>query len=428
MQRHAILACALAMAVAGPASGEDFDWRAHEGETITFLSSNHPWSNNVLEFKDEFEDLTGMTVKVDTYGEQQMRQRLVTVMNARSDEIDVFMSLPSREGPQFAKAGWYTDLNPYLEAAPASYDAGDLSSALISAGTFDGLLSTIPLNIEGPIMYYRTDIMSECGVDTPQSIADLVTAAKALKACKPDKVAFSSRGLKPAMPYTYSVFFHNMGGHYVVDGKSAFCSEAGLEALEVYGELLRDYGPAGVVNNSYPQITALYRSGEAIMSFGSSNEFGPVMEDGARLNDTKLDLLPPGPGGSHPTVIGWGVAISEFSSKKDPAWLFLQWSTGPEMQARLALRGLAPPRSKVAESPDYKAWLEEVPLRLEWFDTIKRAAQTGTSEIGFPIIANPQSREYIGQAANETMLGEKSAADACAAANVELQRLVDRDG
>ena len=30
-----------------------------------------------------------------------MRQRLVTVMNSRSDEVDVFMSLPSREGLQF---------------------------------------------------------------------------------------------------------------------------------------------------------------------------------------------------------------------------------------------------------------------------------------------------------------------------------------
>ena len=39
-----------------------------------------------------------------------MRQRLVTVMNAKSSEIDVFMSLPSREGEQFAKAGWYADL------------------------------------------------------------------------------------------------------------------------------------------------------------------------------------------------------------------------------------------------------------------------------------------------------------------------------
>ena len=47
-----------------------------------------------------------------------MRQRLVTVMNAKSSEIDVFMSLPSREGEQFARAGWYADLMPFVKNAP----------------------------------------------------------------------------------------------------------------------------------------------------------------------------------------------------------------------------------------------------------------------------------------------------------------------
>jgi multiple sugar transport system substrate-binding protein len=35
-----------------------------------------------------------------------MRQRLLTVLNAKSSEIDVFMTLPSREGEQFSAAGW----------------------------------------------------------------------------------------------------------------------------------------------------------------------------------------------------------------------------------------------------------------------------------------------------------------------------------
>ena len=56
-----------------------------------------------------------MTLKVDGYQEQQMRQRLVTVMNAHSDEVDVFMTLPSREGEQFAAAGWYADLSADVE-------------------------------------------------------------------------------------------------------------------------------------------------------------------------------------------------------------------------------------------------------------------------------------------------------------------------
>ena len=88
----------------------DFDWKKFQGKTITFLANNNPVSQALLTYKADFEKLTGITLKVDGYQEQQMRQRLVTVMNAHSDEVDVFMTLPSREGEQFAAAGWYGDL------------------------------------------------------------------------------------------------------------------------------------------------------------------------------------------------------------------------------------------------------------------------------------------------------------------------------
>src|SRR5258708_23293775 len=98
-------------AVTTAARAADFDWKKFQGKTVTFLANNNPVSQALLLNKDDFEKLTGMTLKVDGYQEQQMRQRLVTVMNAHSDEVDVFMTLPSREGEQFAAADWYGDLS-----------------------------------------------------------------------------------------------------------------------------------------------------------------------------------------------------------------------------------------------------------------------------------------------------------------------------
>ena len=89
-------------AVTTAARAADFDWKKFQGKTVTFLANNNPVSQALLTYKGDFEKLTGMTLKVDGYQEQQMRQRLVTVMNAHSDEVDVFMTLPSREGEQFA--------------------------------------------------------------------------------------------------------------------------------------------------------------------------------------------------------------------------------------------------------------------------------------------------------------------------------------
>src|SRR5260370_34692734 len=86
--RVAVIVFALG-AVTTAASAADFDWKKFQGKTITFLANNNPVSQALLVYKGNFEKLTGMTLKVDGYQEQQMRQRLVTVMNARSDEVDV---------------------------------------------------------------------------------------------------------------------------------------------------------------------------------------------------------------------------------------------------------------------------------------------------------------------------------------------------
>lgn len=421
-------AVVLSLLVASSVHAQEFKWRKHEGKTVTFLVNNNPIGNALVKLKPEFEKLTGITVKVDGYQEQQMRQRLVTVMNARSDEVDLFMSLPSREGLQFAKAGWYADLNEFIKGAVAKdYDFKDLSAGMVADATYDGRVMGLPLNIEGPVVYYRKDLLQKCGVAVPRTLAELDAAAAKLKACDANVAPFVSRGLKPAAPFTFSVFLHNHGGSYMKDRKSQLCSPAGQAALGQYSKLLKDYGPPGVVNYSFPQISSLYREGRAFMAFESTNELRNVMDGGARLNDTGIMPLPAGPGGSKPTVIGWTLSVSAHSRNKEAAWYFLQWATSRGVQEKMALEGIAPPRASVANDPDFRKWIDEVPVRREWIAALNTLSQTGVSEVGYPIVANPASREPIGQAINELILGQKTVAQACADADTALNALIAKE-
>jgi multiple sugar transport system substrate-binding protein len=407
------------------ARAADFDWKKFQGKTVTFLANNNPISQALLTHKADFEKLTGITLKVDGYQEQQMRQRLVTVMNAHSDEVDVFMTLPSREGQQFAAAGWYADLTSMSKSEVAGdYDYAGLSQALLKAATYDGKLTSMPMNIEGPILYYRTDVLKKCGVDEPKSIADVEAAAKKIKACDTSITPFVSRGLKPALPYTFSNVMHNIGGSYMANGKSALCSPKGKEALDTYSRLLRDYGPPGVVNYSFPQISALYRAGRAAMSFESSNELRTVMEGGERLKDTTLIPFPAGEAGQVPTAIGWGMAVSAHSKQPDAAWYFVQWATSPTVQKQMAVQGIAPPRSAVANDPEYRKWIDEEPVRKQWQAALDVLAAKGSSEVGYPIVANPESREFIGQAVQDLILKQKTVDQACADADKGLDALI----
>ncbi|QHJ01140.1 extracellular solute-binding protein [Xylophilus rhododendri] len=425
--RRTLLVLAAA-ACAGGVHAQEFNWKKHQGKTLTFLANNNPVANALLKYKAEFEQQTGMTLKVDSYQEQQMRQRLVTVMNSRSDEVDVFMSLPSREGLQFAKAGWYADLSELVKTASArDYDFGDLSAGMLKDASYGKQLTGIPMNVEGPVLYYRKDLLQKCGVALPRNLGELEAAAGKLKACDAGVTPFVSRGLKPALPFTYSVFLHNMGGQYMQDGKSQLCSKPGQDSLALYAKLLKDFGPPGVVNYSFYQISSLYREGKAAMAFESSNELRNVMEGGARLKDTGVAVLPAGPGGSHPTVIGWTMSVSAHSKNKEAAWYFVQWATSPAVQARLALDGVAPPRSAVSQAAGYKAWTDEQPVRAEWVAAVNELSRTGTSEVGYPIGANPASRDFIGQAATELILGQKTVAQACADADKQLDALIAKD-
>jgi multiple sugar transport system substrate-binding protein len=413
------------VAVSAQAGAAEFDWKKFQGKTVTFLANNNPVAQALLTYKGDFEKLTGMTLKVDGYQEQQMRQRLVTVMNAHSDEVDVFMTLPSREGEQFAAAGWYGDLSAMAKGDVAKeYDSAGLSQALLKAATFGGKLTSMPMNIEGPIFYYRTDIFKKCGIEKPATIKDVEAAATKIKACDSSVTPFVSRGLKPAVAYTFSNVLHNIGGSYIANGKSNLCSPKGKEALDTYSRLLRDFGPPGVVNYSFQQISALYRGGRAAMSFESSNELRTVMDGGARLKDTTLIPFPAGEAGQVPTVIGWGMAVSSHSKQPDAAWYFVQWATSPAVQKKMALQGIAPPRPSVANDPEYRKWIDEEPVRKEWQAALDVLATKGTSEVGYPIVANPESREFIGQAVQDLILKQKTVEQACADADKALDALI----
>ena len=412
-------------AVSAEVRAAEFDWKKFQGKTVTFLANNNPVAQALLTNKDDFEKLTGMTLKVDGYQEQQMRQRLVTVMNARSDEVDVFMTLPSREGEQFAAAGWYADLSAMAKGeVTKEYDSAGLSQALLKSATFGGKLTSMPMNIEGPIFYYRTDIFKKCGIEKPASIKDVEAAAEKIKACDSSVTPFVSRGLKPAIAYTFSNVLHNIGGSYIVNGKSSLCSPKGKEALDTYSRLLRDFGPPGVVNYSFQQISALYRGGRAAMSFESSNELRTVMDGGARLKDTALMPFPAGEAGQVPTVIGWGMAVSSHSKQPDAAWYFVQWATSPAIQKKMALQGIAPPRPSVATDPEYRKWIDEEPVRKDWQAALDVLATKGSSEVGYPIVANPESREFIGQAVQDLILKQKTVDQACADADKALDALI----
>ncbi len=308
----AALGLASAMLPACAQQPAPFNWKRYDGATITFLSENHPWPSAVLPYLDEFKKLTGITVRVETFVEAQAHQRLNTLLQQHSSDIDVYMALKARDGRLYYTSGWDYDLTPFLKdptmTAPG-YDLDDFYANLLELPVYGNKVVVIPLNIEGPILEWRQDVFDACHLQPPKTLEEIEPLAAKLKACRPDLVAFVSRGLRSALSYTFVPFFYNFGGNYDhIMQHQAYCSSAGEKALGYYTELLNKYGPPGVANYTFYQITDIFGQGRAAMSFESSNEFGKTIAYPHRADDTALEVLPPGAENdvSKPLVIDWG--------------------------------------------------------------------------------------------------------------------------
>ena len=435
--RQMLWAAALTSCVATAAMAQQpaqFDWKRYNGQTINFLSSNHPWPNALAEYIPEFTKLTGIQIKIDTYNENQMRQRLTTLMQTQSSSTDLFMTTPTREGRLFTTAGYYLDLKPLLndpKMTPPDYNYADFSPVITRTSTINNITLGIPLNIEGPVVTYRRDIFDACHLSFPATIEDMLTTAAALKACKPDIVPFTTRGLKEALNFTFGPVLNSFGGSYdkPIDG-AYLCNPPGIKAIQFYADILDKYGPPGVSNYTFYQTSELMGQGHAAMSLESTNEYGKVSGYDGRAQDTSVALLPPGKesGAQRPTVIGWHIAIPASSRKSGPAWYFILWATSAEMEARLAPKGIAPPRTSVFESKPFLDWAAQYKGRQEWLAALRMLAAKATGTVTPPTDRAPEMSTVIGTAVSRVMLHEVDAKIAACDAEPQIKALLGAQG
>jgi multiple sugar transport system substrate-binding protein len=338
------------------------------------------------------------------------------------------MSLTSREGAIFERAGWYADLAPMItdkKMTMPDFNYEDFGASIRNASTFGNRIVALPINQEGPLFYWRKDVFEKCKVAEPKAIEDLMPAAAALKACDPSMGAWAARGLRGAVPYALTAFINNLGGSYATpDGKPGLSQPNTLKGLTLYASLLKDYGPPGALNHTFTQVIELLGQGKVAMVHESSNEFANIMRFPGRAQDLGVKVLPPGRDTkiSRPVAIGWTIAVSNFSQHKPAAWYFLQWATSSEIQAKLIKAGVAPPRASAFQGGDFNTWVSEIPTRKAWADALIEIGKTGTGVYQSPTDRIPEARDIIGTAVQEIVQGA-APADAARKADEALAKL-----
>ena len=159
----------------------NIDWKQFKGESVTVLLSKHPWQEQIEPLIPEFEELTGMKVKLKLLPENQYLTKVPADMEAGTFKFDVFMT-QLYEAPKFCGENWLADLEPLINDSSVTdpnwykYDdffAGARDVAVIG----NTYLSHIAITAESQVLVYRKDILDELGISVPTTMDELLAAA-----------------------------------------------------------------------------------------------------------------------------------------------------------------------------------------------------------------------------------------------------------
>lgn len=138
------------------------NWKQFKGQTISVLFSNHPWQEAVEPFIPEFEQLTGMKVKLVKLPEAEYHTKVPVDFSAGSFAFDVFMD-EYFDAAKYQQEKWTADIGPLMKNSeltdPAWYDWNDFFPAAQDIATVGGKYSDrVPITVEAQVLIYRDDI------------------------------------------------------------------------------------------------------------------------------------------------------------------------------------------------------------------------------------------------------------------------------
>jgi len=422
-------ALATAMVVALAACGGDGD--AGESTTeeeqvtsLTVVSGNQTWVEGISERLGEFEDLTGIEVTVETYGNEQLNDQYKVKLNASSDEFDVMVFQVQDVMREFVRNGWLTDLTEYV-TSDAEWDWEDFQPATRDAATLDGEVYAVPLMTERHVMYYRADVLAEAGIEVPSTLEELAAAAAALHDPDNGFYGIAMRGQRVPAVTQFSSFLYSFGGDFQDGSTATVDTPEAIEAFQFYGDLLRNYGPPGVTNMGWIEASAIFAQGSAAFYLDADSQAYTFLdpEQSAVVDTVDYAPFPAGPAGSKPySIVPWSAGINAFSTKQDAAWEFIKWSTSAEMLKELMIEHTLPgPRSSTWADAEATAAFPEGLV-----ENVNISSDTAVGHDRPQLEQVARAREYIGGPIITAIEGGDVSA-VVEEANYGFQALLDED-
>lgn len=419
----------MGLAASWAAAQPGFDWRQFEGSTLRVVFSQHPMSDAMIARFAGFTAATGIRVEVETFAEEQHRLRRYTEFLGGNSTIDVYNCQISQEGEQYASAGWALPLERFLgdtSLTAPDYRFNDFGSGAVDKGrTADGTLYGLPFAMTSTVFFYRADLFDELGLAVPETWEEVEAAAQAVfEATDGEVYGIVLRGTGTSV---YAPILFSYGGQWELDGHPTLDSAEAIAAADMYGRLLRNWGPPGAVNHGWFETTTLFSEGRAAMKLDSS-AFISLFEDEETsrvVGSVGYTPTPAGPTGiRQPRIGGWEICISGQSRQAEAAWLFVQYMTNAEAAVEYLLGGQDLGRASAWDHPS----VVEAIGRPQWAEVLAYNAAHGMDTKTAPpsIVTTREAEASISQMIQASILGQDPAA-AARQTQQELEDILERE-
>lgn len=303
-------------------------------------------------------DRPALEALVQQFNESQTAVEIeMTIMPWDSLYQTLLGALSSGEGPDiigvnfnyvpvYASSGYVADLTSYLVEG-TNLDPALWPESLVERLQYDGTFYAVPINFATLLMYYNKDLFTQAGLDAdnpPKTWDEWIAALRALTGDGVYGIAIGERQTIPNWP----ILLWGTGGDVVMDGESGLNSPETLEALNIWGPLVRDEGisPFGLTGAEADQ---LFQSERAAMGIT-----GPWMVNGFLEAGINFDVTPIPEGPAGPVTLADSVVfmVTEASTKKDAAVEFIDFWNSREAQLYWSQQtGFPPARLDLAGDP-----------------------------------------------------------------------------
>lgn len=348
-----------------------------------------------------------ITVNYTILDEDTLRDVVANDVSTRGHQFDVVMIGPY-EAPQYAQDDYIADLTP-MATSEKAYQLNDIIPSIRTALSYQGRLYASPFYGESSFLMYRKDVLKATGVKMPAHPTWEQVAAIARRVNRPGIAGICLRG-QPGwgvLGASFTTVLNTFGGTWWSAKPNGSVDSAMVDqpafrkALQFYIDLVRAAGEPNAAGASYNQCLALYLSGKVAMWYDATVAAGLLEANHSAVK---------GKNGYAPAPVelttasgwlwSWALAIPTTSSKKDLAWRYIAWATGPQYVEEAGQRipggwAAIPPgtRRSTYEIPQYRKAarafakptveaIESAPI--ENPGTTKRPGNPGIQYVGIP--------------------------------------------